>query len=56
MSKDNEGRIRWGEIYLCDLGTSENSVQAGIDLYLCYRTMWVIFLVLQRLLHQLLRQ
>ena len=30
MSKDNEGRIRWGEIYLCDLGTSENSVQAGI--------------------------
>ena len=30
MSMENEGLVRWGEIYLCDLGTSESSVQSGI--------------------------
>jgi len=29
MSNENEGRIRWGEIFLCHLGKSNNSVQAG---------------------------
>lgn len=30
MSKRYEGLVRWGEIYLLDLGASDNSVQAGI--------------------------
>ena len=30
MRKRYEGLVRWGEIYLVDLGTSDNSVQAGI--------------------------
>lgn len=29
MSKEPEGLIRWGEIFLCHLGKSNNSVQAG---------------------------
>ena len=30
MSNENEGLVKWGEIFLCNLGKSNNSVQAGI--------------------------
>ena len=29
MSNENEGLVKWGEIFLCNLGKSNNSVQAG---------------------------
>ena len=30
MNKMNLSEVKWGEIYLCNLGTSQGSVQSGV--------------------------